>query len=342
VTLLSAVILACHTIQSAAAEETVILSSSDGRGRVKVVGEVLDYKGPEILLRRQSGKEERFDSSRLLEIQADWAEPQAGGEKLFAERRYEDALGPFRAALQREPRMWVRRHLLARCTVCYRETNQWDLAGGTFAALVESDPQTPYLDVMPLNWGEISAAPASMEGHAAQWLASRADPLRLLGASWLLGTAQRSRALETLQTLTTDAEPRVALLAAAQMWRVETLTARGAELDRWEQMLERLPESLRSGPYFVLAEAQARQQQAEAAALNFLRVPIHYPHQKQLAAEALWRAASQLEILGKQSEAETLYREILAEHGQSPSADRAQRQLAEKRAGNRDAPANVP
>lgn len=308
-------------------EDTVVLRSPSGRERQQVSGTVLDYTGQQLVLRRSSGQDERYDGRRVVDVRSEWTAPHAEAEKLLAEGKPAEALIQLREALKAEPRTWVRRRIIARTVSAYYETGQVEAAGNAFTLLVGSDPETPYFAVIPLAWLP-SATSAAVESRAAQWLAAESPAVRLLGASWLLVSPRRSAATQALETLARDEDPRVAFLASAQLWRGATATVTDQQLEQWTQLVERMPDELRAGPYLLLAQGYARREQAQQAALYYLRLPILFPEQRTLAAEALLAAGRQLEQLGRPEEAEPLYRELLADYPNSPLADQAQRQLS--------------
>jgi tetratricopeptide (TPR) repeat protein len=309
------------------AADTVIVRSNDGRQETRITGEVVDWLGPRLILRRASGREEQIASERVVDVQSSWNEAQTRAEQLRREGNCAEALVFFNQAVRSENRAWVRRHILARLVECYAETGQIEQAGETFAALIESDPQTPLFHVIPLNWGT-RRPPAGLESSARRWLAANSSALRLMGASWLLSSARRGEASTVLSQLSSDAEARVAFLATAQSWRTEVATASDGIIAKWQGLLERMPEPLRAGPYFIMADALARRGKQNDAALSWMRIPILYPHQRQLAAEALWNAANQLERLNQASEAITLYREIVNQHQDAPCAVQAEERIA--------------
>jgi tetratricopeptide (TPR) repeat protein len=309
------------------AADTIIVRSNDGRQETKITGEIVDWVGAQLTVRRSSGREEQIASERVVEVQSSWNEGHVRAEQFRAEGNYADALVSFGQAIKSERRAWVRRRILARLTECYAETGQIEQAGDTFAALIESDPQTPEFHVIPLNWGSLPP-PASLETHAIRWLTGDSPPQRLIGASWLISSSHRNEASTTLRRLSSDPDARVAFLATAQSWRMEVATASDGTTGKWQVLLERMPEPLRAGPYFTLADALARNGKRNEAALYWMRIPILYPHQRQLAAEALWNAANQLERSDQKSEALTLYREIVSQHKDAPFAVQAEQRIA--------------
>jgi tetratricopeptide (TPR) repeat protein len=207
----------------------------------------------------------------------------------------------------------VRRRITAQIVWCEQACGQPVAAGEEFLILVRSDPETPYFACIPLAWLPAQPSP-ELEQAARGWLGRNELPAAtLLGASHLMSTA-RPQALDCLKQLATSSDSRIAQLAIAQSWRAAVVTAGEDEVAGWERAIERMPEGLRAGPYYVLGSALLRQQRWERAALALMRVPILYPVDQSLAARCLLDAGSALERLGRPQQAVGLYRELTAMH----------------------------
>jgi tetratricopeptide (TPR) repeat protein len=298
------------------AEDTItVATGKDGRGRSRITGQILDYTGEGLRVRLSSGREQTLASDRVIEVESSWPRGYTAGDQLFAQRKFEQALGRYQEALGEEQRGWVKRRIMAQCVWCYRNLQRWGQAGDAFLAIYRSDPATQYFASIPLAWTAAHSANSPNERVAASWLADRTSPAAsLLGASWLLATNQRDLAQNALRKLSADPDPRIAFLAEAQLWRMRTTTAAPEETARWRERVERMPDDLRSGPYFVLAQSLARHKLHEQAALAALRIPILYSSHRKLAAESLLVAGRELEQLGKLEEAMGLYRELTTDY----------------------------
>ena len=180
-------------------------------------------------------------------------------------------------------------------------------------------------------------AGVGLERAAGEWLRREQMPAAaLLGASHLMSTASRPAALETLNQLAAHSDQRVALLAYAQTWRAAVVTARDEQLTRWCDTIERMPEPLRPGPYYVLGLARAHRQQWDEAALAWLRIPILYPTELLLASRALLDAGRSLEKLNRPGQAARLYRELADAYQRTPAEAEARRRLQELHEAGRD------
>ncbi|MFN5951203.1 MAG: hypothetical protein ACK43N_22120, partial [Pirellulaceae bacterium] len=101
--------------------------------------------------------------------------------------------------------------------------------------------------------------------NALSWLDSDEPSVRLVGASWLLATRDRQRALEVLQALAKDSHPAIRQLAIAQQWRVLSASQFAAEkLPEILSARDRMLFPLQMGPTFLIAD---RLEEADQAVL---------------------------------------------------------------------------
>lgn len=308
------------------AADVVYLAPEDpSRGPTKYAGEILDYTGRAIRLRTTAGVERSFPARRVLRIEGAWSAAHQAANQAFERDDYRLAVQQYLGANSQESRKWVRQKIMAQLVWSYRALGQFEPAGDLFLALVADDPTTPYFASIPLAWWQ-------MDGLSRQkadgWLAQRNSSVAmLLGASHLTLTDRRQDAVEALRALATDDDPRIAGLAAAQLWRTYIHRAGPDQIAVWEARIEQMPETIRAGPYFVLGRALLTQQQWQAAALAFLRVPILHPSGRQLAAAGFIGAGRSLAGWGRNEEAARLYQEVIREYGSSRWTSEAQTRL---------------
>lgn len=292
-------------------------------------GNIQDYTGRELRLETVSGRVETIPAERIVEIRTKKTELQKQAESLFAEDRLDAAIGAYKQAKQQESRPWMVRQISAQLVSCYLEQQAIELAGDEFLSILASDPDPIHWDVIPLPW-RLQATPPSLETKARVWLQREKQPAAvLLGASWLVGSTDRTLALQTLQQLASGNEKTIALLAETQLWRTKLVTANEAEVIRWQEMWERYPEPLRPTATFILADGYSRVNRPATAAALFLQLPILAPQQRGAAADGLLAAGKQLEKQGQQVEAAGLYRELSERYASSPSAAEARARLAQ-------------
>jgi hypothetical protein len=139
------------------------------------------------------------------------------------------------------------------------EAGRIDGAVDEFLGILGSDPGTVHFNVIPIAW-RASQPDAALEARAATWLASERSPVAIvLGASWLLPTSQRAAATASLNELASSKDPRIAGMAAIQLWRTKLVTAKADDPTRWEAQLEQMPAEIQAAGWYVLGEVLARQ-----------------------------------------------------------------------------------
>jgi tetratricopeptide (TPR) repeat protein len=309
------------------AEDTVVLWSRDGSQQVRTVGDVLDFRGSGLQLRHRSGREETIPAERVIDIQTQRHPQHVVGDEKFDNGLYAEAVRAYADALRSGPRDWVRRGILARSIQCLVRLQRTEQAVEAFLLIWDQDPQTPHFGLIPLPW-TTQATPASLQNRARNWMSSRdSSAARLIGAGWLVTSAQRSDALRVLRELARSEEPRIAFLAEAQLWRTQVVTATIEDAARWGERIQRMPELLRGGPYFVVGRLWARHNRHDEAAIALLKAALLHPELYPLAAESLLAAARELAKMDQRPHAARLCEEILARFPESDAAPQAAREL---------------
>lgn len=328
----SAVLLLAAVVNAPALGQDVVhvANASSGQGDAEWRGRVIDYTGRELRLQLPNGLERTFPADQILRIETQHGPQHVEADKRFARGEFDAALNLYREARASEPRPWVRRQITAQIVWCHRSLGQMEWAGKEFLdVLLAGDPTTPYFACIPLTWFP-SQASLSLERTAQDWLGRDELPAAvLLGASHLMSTASRGKALEKLNKLASDADERIRLLAVAQTWRPLVVTADEHQLARWRATIEEMPEPLRAGPFYVLASAEAQRRNWEEAALGWLRAPILYPEHRRLAARSLVEAGRAMEKLGRSRQAAQLYRETVEAYPDTPAAAEAEERWKE-------------
>jgi tetratricopeptide (TPR) repeat protein len=326
----SALLFLCLLPAPAAAQDTVYLSSTAGsRGFTKLTGRVADYTGRQLVL-ETAGGQRTYPAEKVIQIETEHTPQQVEADARMARGDFASAVALYGQARDADPRTWVRRQITAEMVWCHQALDQLPEAGEQFLILVRSDPDTPYFDCIPLAWAPAQPS-RQLEQAALGWLARDDLPAAvLLGASHLMmNTSSSSAAVARLSQLAAAGDPRIAPLAVAQVWRAAIATTDQKGLDRWQQAIERMPEPLRAGPYYVLGQAEAYRQEWEQAALAMMRVPILYPRHRTLAARSLLEAGRALEKLDRTSQAARLYRELIESDSSSRQAAEARLRLEE-------------
>ena len=321
------ILLGACVAPSAVLADEVFFVDSQGNQRRRT-GEILDYRGGRVTLRSR-GREISIPSLRIQRIDAEWTAPHQQGDAEFAARDYGAALDSYLTAWKQEHRAWVKDKLLARIIWCERNTYRIADACRNFAKLFHDDGDTPYFAAIPLAWR--TGQPQGAVRQLAQgWLGSENGSVkRLIAASWLLSTGNRSAAMRTLRQLADHPRQEIAGLARIQFWRTRIVSVTERDVDRWRQEVERLPGRLRAGPYFVLGQAYARIQHTDRAALAFLRVPTLFASHQGLSQAALYAAGRAVEDGGNRAEAILLYRQAVELDADSLEGQQAGARLTE-------------
>ncbi|MEQ8786635.1 MAG: hypothetical protein RIC55_10065 [Pirellulaceae bacterium] len=311
----------------AARADTVTYRTSTGADAT-LTGEIVEFNGKELRLKQPGGVESAIPAERVASFETTWTPEYEEALRLKREGKFAEAVEKFGQALRADKRRWVQRRILADTVRCYTALEQHEQAATMFLILVGDDPATQYFDAIPLSWSTHRPSP-TLESKASAWMNDAANPVAaLLGASWLLSTGRRGAAVTVLKRLASDADARVAALARAQGWQTEIVTATAEDVARWSGLVRQAPAVVRAGPYLVLGRGWAHCGKSEEAALALMRVPILYPENRPLAADALVAAGDELLKLERRREAEGLYREAVQSYGPSPAAAEARRRLA--------------
>ncbi|NOX56822.1 MAG: tetratricopeptide repeat protein, partial [Planctomycetes bacterium] len=326
-----AVVVVVLSAHSAGAADRIVLRASTGSGTITLPCQIVDWTGREITVRlRSSSEPKKYPAEQVIAVETSKGRRHALGEELYRQGRVADAQRAFEEALRQEPRVWVRRQILAMLVRCAVWQGDYVAAGERFLALVRSDPMTQYFGTIPLAWNGPSSASAALRSRARVWLGNSSDTARLLGASFLLTEVEaQTQAHEVLKELARSRDDRVRSLARAQQWRarLQSGDVGRLELAHWEEDIERMPQGIRGGPYFVLGLGHELRREFDLAATAYLWVPLVYDENPRLAAHALLRAAECLAKMGNSSAAERLQREVIARFPKTKFAETAASRL---------------
>lgn len=301
------------------AEDSVVITSGAENTPRTVTGKIIDYNGKQLQLETTAGQAVTIPAARVVQVTPERKTSHIEADRLASQRQFAEAITAYRAAAAAEERLWLKRRLMAEIVTCYESLGQLDRAGDAYVQVMKSDEHGQYLERMPCNWSTALIDP-TLEQRAKQWLALDDLPAaQLLGASYLLAGPERTRALATLRTLSSSADPRLAHLADAQTWRANIATVGPQELKAWETQIERMPGNLRSGPYLVLGKGWLQQDARmlgpsedlyRRAAWAFLKPPILYPERPAHALLGLTSAVEPITKLTWNDEAQSILSEI--------------------------------
>jgi tetratricopeptide (TPR) repeat protein len=293
-------------------------------------GEILTYDAHQLQLRLPQGTTQRVPTDRVVKIETEREAEHQQADEAFDRRDYASAFALYRSAYRSEMRMWTKQQIVARSVECLRQLGRFREATTTFLALWNQDPATPYFTAIPLAW-RAEQVEREWESTALDWLdQSQPTVARLMAASWLLSGRHRTAAEKALVELTErETTNWIGQMAAAQRWRTRVVTAGRDEVLGWQSIVPRLPEGLRSGPSFVLAQALARHHAVDEAVLVYLRIALVDAPAGELAAESLWAAGQLLQQVPEPDEAQRIYRELIERHPDHLLVNEAQRAMRE-------------
>ena len=313
----------------AQATDEVVLQASTATSRITIKCEVLDYTGKSLVALSSTGKQTTYLAADVISVRTLQTGSHDAGIKEITAGRIAEAEALFEKAMNQESRQWVRREILALLIRCSLRKSDWTAAGTRFLRLVQSDPDTRHIDLIPLAWSR-RPHDSQTRGNAILWLRDKQPMARLIGASFLVFEPKYAAEAErALQELVQQPDERLQTLAQWQQWRRQIGADETSEneLKRWEDRIAKLPPEMRAGPYFVLAQGFASRFEFDLAAATYLRLPLGDATDHPVTIEAFLEAAHALQRCGMKAEAARLYREIVTQYGDSPLAQEAQSSL---------------
>lgn len=312
----------------AAAQDVIEVQHPKAESTVKRRGEIRGWEGSALTL-ETNGREEAIPNEIIVRVETAWSEEYQTARKLLDERQFAAAIQPLAKAAAAESRPWAASIIRADLVRALSATGNDFEAVQQFLLILARDPETRFMEFAPLAW-DTGLVDTPFAALAQQCLASPKPNIQLLGASWLLGTSERTAAVERLSKLKQDIRPEVAHLAAAQLWRGEVPRASRTQVDSWLRQIERMPQSLRAGPLLVTGMAYARIGETNRAQLALLELPILHPNDYRLAATGAARAAGLLAAQGDDRSARRLWSELAERYPGTRWAAEADTQLGKE------------
>ena len=308
--------------------DTVIVRSlpsgqaNQNEGTRRLRGKITRWQGSSLTL-AAGARDRQIDNARIVGIETTWSQSAVEAHQLLAVGNFSRAVVLLRQAIGDEQRPWAGAMLQADLVQALLATDQSAAACDQFLTLLRDDPNTRFLKIAPLAWTDESSD-ASLVGRASEWLNVEAPAAQLLAASYLIGTAQQETALETLERLVQDLDPQIAGLAAAQVWRTRN-SVDTRLLEQWNRKVLSLPKELRPGPYYVLAKHYEAANQYDEAITTWMRLPILYDDQPDLAAAALYRVTRLMHNTSAKESADLVRQELVRRFPDSAWTQRADR-----------------
>lgn len=298
--------------------DTVVTRKDSSSQPVKRRGQIVEWKGVSLTLYSNS-KQREFDNDQIVEFQTQWSKEYLNGKQLLESGQAQQSLIALQNGLKLETRPWAKRIIRNQLVQAYQSLGQHAGACEQFLQILQEDRNTRFMNSIPLPW---TGGGANLMGPARQWIKSREPAVQLLGASWLIASPDRAQAISTLEELSRDIDPRIKNLAIAQLWRTRT-KVNAKQIEVWSRLVDKMPRDVRAGPYFILADFQARAELQEEALLNLMKIRILYPEQRLLSAAALYRSAKLLHNRNETKKAQTLLSELTTIYPQTLWAQQA-------------------
>lgn len=296
--------------------DTVFIRRTDSEPITKRSGTIVDWVGDSLTL-SSNDRDKQIPNTDIVEIRTTWPAEYLAGQTALNAGNLTHAIEQLQTAVKTEQRAWANRIIRSELIRAYAANENYDAAIQQFLTIYGEDRQTRFFHLCPLQWFTTNRAPTDI----ARTLLNSRDPVeQLIAASWLLAGTDRDAATKILDQLSTDIDARIQHLARAQLWRLRSLnrTAVNARLiEVWEQQTGEMPASLQAGPWFVIAAAQTTLKQSDAAAVNFLRIPILYSEHAGLAAASLYQARQLFVAAGDNAAGETIKAELQQKYPQS-------------------------
>lgn len=320
--LLFTITLALSLAGFAQAQDRVVLQRAGSTGKLAVTGTIDDYVGDEIRIRTSPGEVQAFPASEVVDVRTSQVPAHVRGLKFFDENRPDEAAREFEAAIKVDPRVWMRRELLALLVRCALRQGDYRSAGTRLLLILKSDPETRHFGLIPLVWSPRELSPEEV-ASAKGWLGSESEAARLLGASFLHDDPQQANSARTeLRRLASSSDGRIRMLAQTQNWRDEVAAGSVSDLQlaRWQERIEAMPRDLRMGPRYLLGRGYMQRRDYATAATTLLWLPLVDDHDHHLAARACLEAGQSLIRVGRNAEADALLRETSERFGETPAA----------------------
>ena len=310
------------------AADRVTIRPEDSAGLMVVTGDIRDYDD-EFLTLRSGPRTNTYPASQVAAVEAFRTPEQLRGEQLYQQGRIDEAIAQFELALASEQRRWLRRDIRAGLVRCHKRQGRLRAAARYFVEIIEDEPHTRHWGIAPLIWTP-ATVPDNLLVDARRWVVAQSEAVRLIGASLLLpDAATRLNGIAELHKLERSQDRYVGNLAQAQLWlaTLDTNVTSTEELRRWQHDIERMPESIRGGPWYALGQARLHRREPDAAAAALLRVLIVHDADPQLAARSGLEAALALKRINRDDEARKVFEEVAQRFSWTPSAAEARQHI---------------
>lgn len=319
-------VLACGSLS---AEDRVTVRPPESAGLMTVSGDILGYDDETLTLRVRSGVAlQTYDSREVVAVEIQRTAGHLAGLVALDAGQIDEARAQFQKGLMTEQRGWVRHEMLGGLIRCHLRRDDYPQAVALFMDIVLNEPHTRQWDIAPLAWGSETVS-EDLRANARRWLLQNSEAVRLVAASLLLHDPD-GNARKEMESLARSQDRYIGSLARAQLWRIALDTPNNLSaqmLDRWRREVERMPESIRSGPWFLIGRGHQLRNEPDEAISAYLRVFMVHAGNEPLAARSGFEAALALTRLNRHTEADAISRELIDRFGWTTFATEARTAL---------------
>jgi hypothetical protein len=216
-----------------------------------------------------------------------WAEPELASELeseaigLFVDGKYAESLSRLPGILQQRPPVWRQQWLTMMASIAAWKSGRSRISLELVSQL-DRRPLPPLaIAWLPVAWTNGTQGPDAVAA-AENRLSDPSPAVQLVSASWLLSSADRSRAVAVLNQLRSGQREEIAQLAEVLLWRTATPPQVAESATQWQNKLDALPIVLQTGPTKTLVDKFRSAGRTEAAdrlewSLELTPIHSHFP-----------------------------------------------------------------
>jgi tetratricopeptide (TPR) repeat protein len=308
-----------------------------GLRRAKVLSGVIeDVIAESVVIRRTAGAPDVVPLRDVATLRFQKPVDYEAGLKLLQNYRWSEALPLITKALDEEQRPWVIREIRAARAEIFRAQRRYDDCIREVEQILDSDPDTRHLLLLPLVWDERLEESARYIGRAED-LQSDSECRRLVTATALLHeSAHQQQAEAVLRDLKRNGRGSMGAIVELQLWRLSLLTTgaiRELAVEQWQVRLREFQRELRGPGEWICGRALMVLNDYDRALTALLWMPLVAPLDPASTAAAIQDAVVAAKQAGRPGEAAalTLERELwLSRMGQASAVG----DTAEERSGS--------
>jgi len=221
-------------------------------------GQVVRFDGEQLQLSMADREEDLVvRSDRVI-----WVEPSERSDEeqaaidAYREGDYGSTLTGLPEILNQRPPIWRQQWITMLAADAAWKSGRAEIALELVKQLDRRSLPPLVLAKLPIAWRRYEAN-SKVSALARSHLDDSSAAAKLVAASWLLNSPDRTQAVETLKLLRREPRRPIAMSAAALLWRVATPPQVQQRAETWQQQLEQIPMTLQPGPAQTLIEKLA-------------------------------------------------------------------------------------